>query len=549
MRRFGRVVGGCALLFTENMMSSRRRDLLIILLIVGLAMLLRGWIIATDGIAFESDEAIVDLMARHIRLGKPIPTFFYGQPYMGSLNAIAVAGGFDLLGESVETGRLVHAAIFVLTLLSGYGLARAVSGNARVAAIALLIMAIPPASATLYTAIPLGGWPDSVLFANLTLLLAWQVTVGRQHDLWRWGLLGLAAGVGWWVNPSIVTAIAAAGLLGLRAFSTRHWRGYALAAVGFVLGGWPWWLYNLRHEWEALAYLFDGYGTPGGASFTALDRALGMLGLGLPTLYGLREPAAPGFPLALENLLILPLLLALLVDFLSTLRPRVRQGMTARLRAEGWVWLVFGVFAAIFVVSSFFDATGRYLMPLWTPASIGLALGIDRLRRFGPAMAAGALGLLLAFQAGTVVRLTQSGDGLQFQLNEELRIPARYDAPLIDFLTENGYTHGYASFWTAYRIAFLSHEKVIFDSILPYMAEQAGADANRYPPYVTEVAQAERVVWITQNFPALDRAVEAALAEADVRYRTRDFGPYRVYYDFSQRVSPREFDLSLSDEA
>jgi len=48
------------------------------------------------------------------------------------------------------------------------------------------------------------------------------------------------------------------------------------------------------------------------------------------------------------------------------------------------------------------------------------------------------------------------------------------------------------------------------------------------------------VVWITQNFPALDRAIETALAEAGVRYQIRDIGPYRVYYDFSERVSPRE---------
>lgn len=526
-------------------MFQRRRDLLLVLLIVGLAILLRGWIIASDGIAFESDEAIVDLMARHINQGKPIPTFFYGQAYMGSLNAIAVAGGFRLLGESVETGRIVHAAIFVLTLLSGYGLARTISGSARVAAITLLAMAIPPASATLYTAIPLGGWPDSMFYGNLTLLFAWQVTVARKHDLWRWGLLGLAAGVGWWINPSIITAIAVAGLLGLRAFSAWQWRGYALAVAAFLLGSLPWWLYNLRHDWEALAYLFNGYATPGSVSLTLADRALGLLALGLPALYGLREPAAPGFSLAPENLLILPLLLALLLDFLGTLRPRLRRGMSVRLRAEGWVWLVFGVFVVIFAVSSFFDVTGRYLMPLWTPASIGLALGIDRLRRFGPAVAAAALGLLLAFQAGTVIRLTQSEDGLQFQLAEQLRIPARYDAPLIEFLTENEYAHGYASFWTAYRIAFLSHEQVIFDSILPYMEEQVGADANRYAPYVDEVAEAERVVWITQNFAVLDRAIEAALDEAGVGYRTRDFGPYRVYYDFSRRVSPRELALTF----
>ena len=134
------------------------RNLLTILLVLVLVIGLRGWMIASDGIPFDSDEAIVDLMARHITQGKPIPTFFYGQHYMGSLNAIAVAGAFELLGESVEIGRVVHLAIFLLTLLSGYALAGAVTGSNRVAMIALLIMAFPSASATLYTAIPLGGW-------------------------------------------------------------------------------------------------------------------------------------------------------------------------------------------------------------------------------------------------------------------------------------------------------------------------------------------------------------------------------------------------------
>jgi len=528
-------------------MRQHHRNLIIVLLILALGLLLRGWIIASDGIAFESDEAIVDLMARHISLGRPIPTFFYGQAYMGSLNAVLVADGFRLLGESVEAGRVALLVIALLTLLSGYGLARVVTGSARVATMALLIMAIPTANALLYTSIPLGGWPDSVLYANLTLLLAWQLTVGQKRAWWRWGALGLAAGVGWWTNPSIITALAVAGLLGLRYFSARRWFVYALAGAAFVIGSLPWWLYNLRHDWEALAYLFNGYGAPGGASFTAGERALGLIGLGLPALYGLREPAAAGFPLSLESLLILPLLLALLLDFLITLPRRLRREPTVRLRAEGWVWLVFGVFALIFLVSSFFDATGRYQMPLWTPASIGLALGIDRLRRFGPALSAIALGLLLAFQGGTLVRLTQSADGLQFQLAEQLRVPARYDAPLIAFLADEGYTHGYASFWTAYRIAFRSHERVIFDSILPYMEQQVGADANRYPPYVEATAEAGRVVWITQNFPALDRAIEAALAEIEVRYRVRDFGPYRVYYDFARRVSPREVTLALPD--
>ena len=167
-----------------------RRNLLTIGVVLALVTLLRLWIIISGGISFDSDEAIVTLMARHIAHGKPIPTFFYGQAYMGSLSAILAAGGFSLFGESVETARIVQSAEFLLTLLSGYALARAVTGSARVAAIALLIMAFPSSNATLFTVIPVGGWHEAMLCGNLVLLVGWQVSVGRKNDLWRWTVLG-----------------------------------------------------------------------------------------------------------------------------------------------------------------------------------------------------------------------------------------------------------------------------------------------------------------------------------------------------------------------
>ena len=217
-----------------------RRNQLAIMLVLVLVIGLRGWMIAGDGIAFDSDEAIVYLMGRHISQGKPIPTFFYDQVYMGSLSAISVAGGFKLFGDSLETARIVQTAEFLLTLLSGFALARAVTGSARVAAIALLILAFPPASATLYTSISTGGWHEVMLCGNLVMLFAWQLTIARKRDLWRWVALGLAAGIGWWSMGSIITAMAVAGLLILRHFSPKYWRGYALAAAGFLLGSLPW---------------------------------------------------------------------------------------------------------------------------------------------------------------------------------------------------------------------------------------------------------------------------------------------------------------------
>jgi hypothetical protein len=62
-----------------------------------------GWkilLLAMDVLPFNSDEAVVALMARHIMSGAR-PVFFYGQAYMGSLDAYLVSFGFAIFGQKV----------------------------------------------------------------------------------------------------------------------------------------------------------------------------------------------------------------------------------------------------------------------------------------------------------------------------------------------------------------------------------------------------------------------------------------------------------------
>ena len=61
------------------------------------AIALKVYVSPVDITPFNADEAIVALMARHINQGN-IPIFFYGQSYMGSLDAILVAIGFRIFG-------------------------------------------------------------------------------------------------------------------------------------------------------------------------------------------------------------------------------------------------------------------------------------------------------------------------------------------------------------------------------------------------------------------------------------------------------------------
>ena len=533
-----------------------RESLVALVLILVIAVGFRGWLIASDAFSFESDEAVVGLMARHINQGRDIPTFYYGQDYMGSLDALLIAGGFRLLGESVDTIRVVQLGLYALALLSGYALALTVTRRRRTALVALLLLAIPTALGTLYTGITLGGYNEIVILGNVVLLTGWQVTAGGRRDSWRWITLGLAAGLGWWTNGAIVMACGVVVLMGVWRFVWPGagrgipWRGIVLAAVAFMLGSAPWWLHNLRHDWAAFEFLTSGFEPASGVEpISPAESLIALLALGLPALYGLRYPWQAGLAASAGVILATLVYLVLVTDLLAGgyarlrgLNPNARNGSDRM--ARRWLWLVFGVFTLVFTLSSFSDATGRYLMPVWTPAAIGVALGVDRLRRAGWGAVALALVILLTAQAGSAITAAHDATGLTPQLVERLRTPAEYDDAVIDFLAAEGYTHGYASYWTSFRLVFRAHEAVILATALPYDDKGFHAGNDRYPRYTQEVNAADRVVWITQNFPELDAEIAAQLAAASITVQTRDFGPYRVYYDFSRRVAPADLGLT-----
>jgi len=81
----------------------------------------KSWLVFSDHVPFNADEAVVGLMARHILQGER-PVFFYGQNYMGSLDAALVSLGFTLLGEQIWVIRAVQSLLYLGLLLTTYHL-------------------------------------------------------------------------------------------------------------------------------------------------------------------------------------------------------------------------------------------------------------------------------------------------------------------------------------------------------------------------------------------------------------------------------------------
>src|SRR5260370_1583286 len=109
--------------------------------LVGLA--LRLAVIASPLGELDGDEAVVGLMARHIAFLGDRPVFYYGQPYLGSLEAFSAAPLFRLVGSSSALLKLVPTAYSLGFLVLNAIVAKRLFGT-RPALATAAYLALPP---------------------------------------------------------------------------------------------------------------------------------------------------------------------------------------------------------------------------------------------------------------------------------------------------------------------------------------------------------------------------------------------------------------------
>jgi len=89
-------------------------------LIIVSGTLLRILLVASGWPHSNADEGTMGIMAMHIAFKGERPIFFYGQYYMGTLEAYVGAAFFRLFGASVFTLRLGLVLLFALFLTCMY---------------------------------------------------------------------------------------------------------------------------------------------------------------------------------------------------------------------------------------------------------------------------------------------------------------------------------------------------------------------------------------------------------------------------------------------
>jgi hypothetical protein len=486
-------------------------------LVLALAAVGRALLLLTGTVSFHSDEAIVALMARHSLQGQ-IPTFFYGQDYMGSLNALTAAAGFAVFGERVVSIRIVQFGVYLVVTATSYWAAWHLSHRRVVALAGGLVVAACPPLVVIYTATNIGSYAETMIFGNLLLILGYDLSQTHRESWLHWGLLGLTAGVAWWGHGLMIAYALPVGLLLLWTLfrgtekKGRYGLGLVVAISTFFVGSLPWWLYNLRNDWAALAVYMPG----GGFESTLLERLIGLVALGIPAIVGMRYTWLEYYlvPIGVVALLIY---ITAIYQLSRTAAPATRPGARP---------LVLGVplaLTAVFLLSSFgADPTGRYLLPFIVPFGVALGAFAEALRLQRGLLWVAPLAFVALYNySGQLTAVVKGDPGFTTQFNLETHAPNTYDSELIDWLLANDLRYGHTNYWIGYRLAFLSNEQLQYSTQLSYRPDEIVTDVTeRYPAYAEATATADRIAYITwTNLPDQGVALSDAFTERGLTFQ------------------------------
>lgn len=325
------------------------------------------------------DFAVVLTMVRDMAGFRAFPAFFYGQPYMGSLEPSVSALLSIVFGPSPFVVCLGTSLVGLAAVLAAADLARRVGG--RPAGAAALLLALPgPLLWSWFLTSPRGGYALCALLCAAGLRLATLGRVRGPDGRCRPAVaaaFGLLCGLAWWNTWLAIPSLAGAG-----AVLVARWRRAALsprtwlpAIVAFAASSAPWWVWNAIHGWSSLATSSQSPAAPGWGVWRV---ALG------PRLAGFFGGFAPGAALWRHPV---GWLLAAIAVLAAAGAFRARREAAAR-RLFAAVALHTALFAIAYACTGFGapDDSARYffaLVPGFSAAGGVLAVAALRLRR-GP---------------------------------------------------------------------------------------------------------------------------------------------------------------------
>ena len=507
------------------------------LCLIALATVLRLMLIPTWPV-LNSDEGTMGVMALHIVAQGKLPVFFYGQGYMGSLEALLAAPIFRLFGPSVFALRLGLVLLYAFFLVNMY-LLTSLLYTRRLALVVLLVLSFGSNVLLALQLSAIGGYPEMLFFGSLLLLYALRLARSagevplerrRRLRLLAYAGWGLVAGVALWIDLLLLPYVCCSGWIIWRFCRREMNRTVVLSMVcSFLLALLPTMIYNttVPLDRSTLAFFGAAYwvkeSTPdfappliriAGTLFVALPGATGGTGLctvPLASVWPLfNEPHAAAACTISSGLWGTGFLLLILLP--ATRAYRASRALRQAEQRHGWlpeekalaagyaaqVALVGSALLLLLVYASTSPAgldpvsSTRYLtstlialpVALWPIWRAGTSLrrkrGITRSKTLGVAL---LFVIVFSFVLGWVHTLS---------LLPEAHNAERQEADLIHNLLSRGITHIYTDYWTCDRIAFESQERIICSVV----DEQLHLGVNRVPSYTALVTADPTASWV-----------------------------------------------------
>lgn len=525
-----------------------RRSALAWMLLVAAGAWAARWHAVTGALStLESDESIPGLMALHIGRGE-LPVFYWGQSYMGAIEAYPTALVFRFAGVSPLTLKVVPIASALLFVATLYQIGRAYSSRkagvlSAMCAAASLLLIVRGVKAT--------GYGPVLLLGNLALLAAAPLAQGRgdisrRRVGLRLGSIGVLCGLLFWAHPlgivyilpigAWLLQVGAGSLVSRRPGASRRLGTAVLSclalAAGALMGMVPVLWENARNGWQTFR-LLAGAGTSPSGWLTGIAA----MRVPLPIVLGLLQPTSDAGAfwnqVALHRagywvgvlvgvglgLWVLTRLVRAILDFVRT-----------RQVHREWLLLYVAVCTFLFAALSRFSSLTepRYLLPIFSCLPLFLGrLTPGRLHRF-PLAAVGA-GLFVAVNIAGLLRINPT---LNLPFISSRPYPSDL-TPLLQRLRGEGVNTAYADYWVCYRMMFETQEGVqcaVLEGLTPGW--------NRRWQYASAVEQSPNPAWILVAGSDSDLALRELLDQRHIRYSYADAGGYAVYSDLSRRLSP-----------
>ena len=485
------------------------RGTVVVAVLLGLGI--RIWLIFHTPI--NSDEAVVGLMAA-AGLHGHFNAFYWGQTYGGTAETGLTTLFFAVFGQTVLAAQLTVVTLSAVSAVLTWRIALRLVPSPGVAAMAGALVWVAPFASISFSVLFYGFRGVTLTCGLIVLLGSLRILDGHRSAI-EFAVLGLAAGVGWWSSPEIAYHLIPSGLLLLGALvitTGSRWRvwvpGGAIALVAIAVGALPWLWANFHTHFDSL----------NGATFNVRSRPLDFGGrlnsffsLVFPTELGVRRGndlawIASGLGQPVVKVLTTVLVALVIVSLLLCL---ARPG---RAMAIGAAVLAFPLVYAISPASTQF-ANGRYgvfLPPLLAMVVvIGLCEAARRLSGLGsvrqpvggpvqPAVGEGRTssgtavatvmaGIVLVALVFSVVTFSQA-TGQPHAFTRVWGNPDRTSLEAVTRLEKSGVTTGYADYWVAYKLDFLSQNRLTITPI--------GQDVIRSAAIENDVLASKRPAWL-----------------------------------------------------